>query len=147
MLVIVYVDICSLEIICSNDMNNVLGVVTFCRDSATPVAAEEGITGALSNERADAVKCYGNRDSLSQEEASACMSVQFKISYIHIIMPRCACAAKHTVVTLCVCVCVCSERICFFRGLWAQVSVSMDLILCFLSMQFADLQDKALFLR
>ena len=61
------------------------------------------------------------------------------------IMPRCACAAKHTVVTLCVC--VCSERICFFRGLWAQVSVSTDIIPCFLSMQFADLQDKALFLR
>ena len=55
--------------------------------------------------------------------------------------------AKHTVVTLCVCVCVCSERICFFRGLWAQVSVSTDIIPYFLSMQFADLQDKALFLR
>ena len=46
-----------------------------------------------------------------------------------------------------VCVCVCSERICFFRGLWAQVSVSADIIPCFLSMQFADFQDKALFLR
>ena len=43
--------------------------------------------------------------------------------------------------------CVCSERIYFFRGLWAQVSVSTDIIPCFLSMQFADLQDKALFLR
>ena len=48
---------------------------------------------------------------------------------------------------VCVCVCVCSERICFFCGLWAQVSVSTDIIPCFLSMQFADLQDKALFLR
>ena len=66
-----------------------------------------------------------------------------------IIMPRCVCAAKHTVVTLCVCVCVyvCPECICFFRGLWAQVSVSTDIIPCFLSMQFADLQDKASFLR
>ena len=62
-------------------------------------------------------------------------------------MPRCACATKHTVVTLCVCVCVCVcvFRICFFRGFWAQVSVSTDIIPCFLSMQFADLQDKALF--
>ena len=47
-----------------------------------------------------------------------------------IFMPRCACAAKHTVVTLCVC--VCSERICFFRRLCTKVSVSTDIILCFL---------------
>ena len=43
-----------------------------------------------------------------------------------------------------VCVCVCSECIYFFRGLWAKVSVSMDIILCFLSAQFAELQNKAL---
>ena len=29
-----------------------------------------------------------------------------------VIMPRCACAAKHTVVTLCVCVCVCVSLAC-----------------------------------
>ena len=46
-----------------------------------------------------------------------------------------------------VCVCVCSERICFFRGLWAKVSVSTDIILCCLSLKFADLQNKASFLR
>ena len=55
------------------------------------------------------------------------------------------CLGAHTVVTLCVC--VCSVRICLFRGLWAQVSVSTDIIPCFLIMQFADLQDKALSLR
>ena len=66
---------------------------------------------------------------------------------ITIFMPRCACAAKHTVVTFCVCVCVCSERICFFRRLCAKVSVSTDIIPCFLSLQFADLQNKASFLR
>ena len=46
-----------------------------------------------------------------------------------------------------VCVCVCSERICFIRGLWAKASVSRDIIPCFLSLQFADLQNKASFLR
>ena len=50
-------------------------------------------------------------------------------------------------VCVCVCVCVCSERICFFRRLCAKVSVSTDSIPCFLSLQFADLQNKASFLR
>ena len=49
----------------------VIGVVTFCRDCSTPVAAEEGLTGSLSNERADAVKCYGEWDDFSAEEASS----------------------------------------------------------------------------
>ena len=44
-----------------------------------------------------------------------------------------------------VCVCVYSERICFFRGLWAKVSVSTDIIPRFLSVQFADLQKKTCF--
>ena len=48
---------------------------------------------------------------------------------------------------VCVCVCVCSERICFFRRLCTKVSVSTDIIPCFLSLQFADLQNKASFLR
>ena len=44
------------------------GVVTFCRDSATPVAAEEGLTGCLSSERVDAVKCYGQWEEFSPDE-------------------------------------------------------------------------------
>ena len=68
-----------------------------------------------------------------------------QVNYCHSYASVCACAAKHTVVTLYVCVCeFCSEHICFFRGLWAKVSVSTDIIPCFLSMQFADLQNKAL---
>ena len=46
----------------------ILGVVTFCRDSATPVAAEEGLTGYLSADRLDAVKCYGEWEEFSPEE-------------------------------------------------------------------------------
>ena len=46
----------------------IVGVVTFCRDCATPVAAEEGLTGSLSSERVDAVKCYGQWVEFSQEE-------------------------------------------------------------------------------
>lgn len=45
-----------------------LGVVTFCRDNATPVAAEEGLTGSLSADRLDAVKCYGQWEEFSPEE-------------------------------------------------------------------------------
>ena len=45
-----------------------LGVVTFCRDSATPVAAEEGLTGSLSADRLDTVKCYGQWEEFSPEE-------------------------------------------------------------------------------
>ena len=48
-----------------------------------------------------------------------------------IIMPRCACVAKHTVVTLCVCVFVPSVSA---RRLCAKVSVSTDIIPCFLSL-------------
>ena len=55
-------------------------------------------------------------------------------------MPRCACAAMLTAVTLFVCACVSSECNYFFCEHWAKVSVSMDL-------QFADLHNKALFLR
>ena len=43
-----------------------------------------------------------------------------------------------------VCVFVCSEHICFFRGLWRKVSVFRDIILCFLSLKYADLQKQSL---
>ena len=47
-----------------------VGVVTFCRNSATPLAAEEGVTGVLSTERSDAVKCYGEMNERTSEDVS-----------------------------------------------------------------------------
>ncbi|XP_048877805.1 DNA-(apurinic or apyrimidinic site) lyase 2 [Brienomyrus brachyistius] len=43
------------------------GVATFCRDSATPVAAEEGLTGLLTNHDG-AVGCYGDQNDFDDEE-------------------------------------------------------------------------------
>ncbi|KAG9331159.1 hypothetical protein JZ751_019951 [Albula glossodonta] len=36
------------------------GVATFCKDGAMPVAAEEGLTGLLTN-HSNAVGCYGDQ--------------------------------------------------------------------------------------
>lgn len=46
------------------------GVATFCKDSATPVAAEEGLSGLLATLNGD-VNCYGNMDEFTQEELRA----------------------------------------------------------------------------
>ena len=46
------------------------GVATFCKDSATPVAAEEGLSCLLSTQNGD-VGCYGNMDDFTQEELRA----------------------------------------------------------------------------
>uniref|UniRef100_A0A3P9HFW6 DNA-(apurinic or apyrimidinic site) endonuclease n=1 Tax=Oryzias latipes TaxID=8090 RepID=A0A3P9HFW6_ORYLA len=43
------------------------GVATYCRDSATPLAAEEGLTGLLTNHDG-AVGCYGDQTGFSSEE-------------------------------------------------------------------------------
>ncbi|XP_023693340.1 DNA-(apurinic or apyrimidinic site) endonuclease 2 [Paramormyrops kingsleyae] len=43
------------------------GVATFCRDSATPVAAEEGLTGLLTSHDG-AVGCYGDQNDFEDEE-------------------------------------------------------------------------------
>lgn len=43
------------------------GVATYCKDSATPFAAEEGLTGLLTN-HAGAVGCYGDHTEFSSEE-------------------------------------------------------------------------------
>lgn len=47
-----------------------LGVATFCKDSTTPLAAEEGLSGLLAPQNGD-VGCYGNMDEFSQEELRA----------------------------------------------------------------------------
>lgn len=46
------------------------GVATFCKDSATPVAAEEGLSGLLATQHGN-VGCYGNMDEFTQEELRA----------------------------------------------------------------------------
>ncbi|XP_008836988.1 DNA-(apurinic or apyrimidinic site) lyase 2 isoform X2 [Nannospalax galili] len=43
------------------------GVATFCTDSATPIAAEEGLSGLFATQNGD-VGCYGNMDEFTQEE-------------------------------------------------------------------------------
>lgn len=43
------------------------GVATFCKDQATPFAAEEGLTGLLTSHDG-AVKCYGDHADFSNEE-------------------------------------------------------------------------------
>uniref|UniRef100_UPI0037E9034C DNA-(apurinic or apyrimidinic site) endonuclease 2 isoform X1 n=2 Tax=Semicossyphus pulcher TaxID=241346 RepID=UPI0037E9034C len=43
------------------------GVATYCKDSATPFAAEEGLTGLLTNGEG-AVGCYGDQNEFCSEE-------------------------------------------------------------------------------
>uniref|UniRef100_UPI003AAEF7AF DNA-(apurinic or apyrimidinic site) endonuclease 2 n=1 Tax=Centroberyx gerrardi TaxID=166262 RepID=UPI003AAEF7AF len=43
------------------------GVATYCKDSATPFAAEEGLTGLLTNHEGS-VGCHGDRTEFSDEE-------------------------------------------------------------------------------
>lgn len=48
-----------------------LGVVTFCHSSATPCAAEEGLTGVLGEGREDSVGCYGQWKEFTPEEVGS----------------------------------------------------------------------------
>ncbi|CAI9591970.1 unnamed protein product [Staurois parvus] len=43
------------------------GVATFCKNSAIPLAAEEGLTGQLTSQKGS-VGCYGNTEEFSEEE-------------------------------------------------------------------------------
>ncbi|XP_036127452.1 DNA-(apurinic or apyrimidinic site) endonuclease 2 isoform X1 [Molossus molossus] len=54
----------------SRNRSGYSGVATFCKDSATPVAAEEGLSGLLATQNGD-VGCYGNMDEFTQEELRA----------------------------------------------------------------------------
>lgn len=47
-----------------------LGVATFCRASATPEAAEEGLSG-LFTKHSGAVGCYGNTEDFTVDELKA----------------------------------------------------------------------------
>eukprot|EP00063_Salmo_salar_P017090 XP_013991925.1 PREDICTED: DNA-(apurinic or apyrimidinic site) lyase 2-like [Salmo salar] len=44
------------------------GVDTYCKDSATPFAAEEGLTGLLTTNHKMTVECYGDQEEFSSEE-------------------------------------------------------------------------------
>lgn len=55
---------------CSRNRSGYSGVATFCKDSATPVAAEEGLSGLLATQNGN-VGCYGNMDEFTQEELRA----------------------------------------------------------------------------
>lgn len=46
------------------------GVATYCKDSATPFLAEEGLTGLLTTHE-EAVGCYSNQLEFSSEELLA----------------------------------------------------------------------------
>ncbi|XP_019524799.1 PREDICTED: DNA-(apurinic or apyrimidinic site) lyase 2 [Hipposideros armiger] len=54
----------------SRNRSGYSGVATFCKDSATPVAAEEGLSGLFATQNGD-VGCYGNMDEFTQEELRA----------------------------------------------------------------------------
>ncbi|KAI5933261.1 DNA-(apurinic or apyrimidinic site) endonuclease 2 isoform X1 [Manis javanica] len=54
----------------SRNRSGYSGVATFCKDSTTPVAAEEGLSGLLGTQNGD-VGCYGNMDEFTQEELRA----------------------------------------------------------------------------
>jgi len=55
----------------TEDSNFFAGVVTFCRDSAVPILAEEGLTGCLPSARKrDAIGCYGDTSGFTEDEVS-----------------------------------------------------------------------------
>ncbi|KAK6303449.1 hypothetical protein J4Q44_G00259030 [Coregonus suidteri] len=41
------------------------GVDTYCKDSATPFAAEEGLTGLLTTNHKRTIECYGDQGEFS----------------------------------------------------------------------------------
>lgn len=48
-------------------LSSCVGVATYCKDNATPLAAEEGLTGLLPNNAGD-IGCYGNLSEFTDEE-------------------------------------------------------------------------------
>lgn len=48
----------------------IVGVVTFCRNSATPIAAEEGLTGILSS--GGDIGGYGDLSAFTDDEVCSC---------------------------------------------------------------------------
>ncbi|CAO2640015.1 DNA-(apurinic or apyrimidinic site) endonuclease 2 [Lemmus lemmus] len=54
----------------SRSQSGYSGVATFCKDSATPVAAEEGLSGLFATLSGD-IGCYGNMTEFTQEQLRA----------------------------------------------------------------------------
>lgn len=54
----------------SHSWSGYSGVATFCEDSATPVAAEEGLSGQFATLKGH-VGCYGNMKAFTQEQLRA----------------------------------------------------------------------------
>lgn len=52
----------------SHSWDDTVGVVTFCRNSATPISAEEGLTGILSSGTDSDIKGYGDLSTFTEEE-------------------------------------------------------------------------------
>ncbi|XP_052284812.1 DNA-(apurinic or apyrimidinic site) endonuclease 2-like [Dreissena polymorpha] len=44
------------------------GVANYCKDSATPVKAEEGLSGGLTTNKNGSIGCYGNQTSFLEDE-------------------------------------------------------------------------------
>lgn len=51
-----------------NVIDIAVGVVTFCHNSVTPVAAEEGLTGILSSSTDSIIQCYGDHTQFTDDE-------------------------------------------------------------------------------
>ena len=47
------------------------GVANFCKDSATPYKAEEGLSGVVTLKEEGSVGCYGNHSTFSDDELQA----------------------------------------------------------------------------
>jgi exonuclease III len=64
------------------------GVAIYCKDCATPVKAEEGLTGLLTPDIDDSIGCYGDQTVFSEDELQAldnegrCVITQHKIRFV-----------------------------------------------------------------
>lgn len=73
------------------------GVATYCKDSATPFAAEEGLSGVLTGHES-ATGCYGDQSDFCRDELQLldnegrAVITQHKIMYGNVAIPQCAVA-------------------------------------------------------
>ena len=72
-----------------------LGVVTFCHNSATPCAAEEGLTGVLGEGREDSVGCHAQWKDFTPEEVGSTKLAPL-LSHIYPVTFRLTTAHMHS---------------------------------------------------
>ena len=60
-------------------------MVTFCHSSATPCAAEEGLTGVLGEGREDSVGCHAQWKDFTPEEVGISLSLLLSLAISHYI--------------------------------------------------------------